>query len=245
MAVLCRSYGVPNSNMYRAIVLSQATKSSFDSSLVAKKQRLEAVLFLSRQPLSTRRISQLAHLEDGTEARVMIKSLNERYDSVGRSFHIKRVAGGYQLLTRPQFFKWINKIRKSSPMIRLSQSAQETLTVVAYRQPIIKAEIETVRGVSCGEMLRQLLEKGLIKIAGRREDLGRPFLYATTKSFLTEFGFGTIEQLPQYSALAGQGLPDWDVQNDPSERSEDQENNPLCDSENDPQDQESGASGHR
>jgi segregation and condensation protein B len=99
-------------------------------------------------------------------------------------------------------------------MIRLSKSAQETLTVIAYRQPIIKADIETVRGVGCGEMLRQLLEKGLIKIAGRSEDLGRPFLYATTRQFLTEFGFGSIEQLPEYENLGEPGLPDWNAEED-------------------------------
>ena len=140
------------------------TETKFDPSPQAKRQRLEAVLFLARQPLTTRRISQLAILEDGTEARVMIKALNEHYDQAGRSFHIKRVAGGFQLLTRPQFFDWINRIKKAPPMIRLSKSAQETLTVIAYRQPIIKADIETVRGISCGEMLRQLLEKGLVKV---------------------------------------------------------------------------------
>ena len=171
-------------------------------------------MFLARQPLTTRRISQLAILEDGTEARVMIKALNEHYDQAGRSFHIKRVAGGFQLLTRPQFFDWINRIKKAPPMIRLSKSAQETLTVIAYRQPIIKADIETVRGISCGEMLRQLLEKGLVKIAGRSEDLGRPFLYATTRQFLTEFGFGSIEQLPQYENLGEQGLPNWNAEED-------------------------------
>ena len=180
---------------------ASSTETKFDPSPQAKRQRLEAVLFLARKPLTTRRISQLAILEDGTEARVMIKSLNEHYDQAGRSFHIKRVAGGFQLLTRPQFFDWINRIKKAPPMIRLSKSAQETLTVIAYRQPIIKADIETVRGISCGEMLRQLLEKGLVKIAGRSEDLGRPFLYATTRQFLTEFGFGSIEQLPQYENL--------------------------------------------
>ena len=119
------------------------------------------------------------------------------------------------MLTRPQFFDWINRIKKAPPMIRLSQSAQETLTVIAYRQPIIKADIETIRGISCGEMLRQLLEKGLIKIAGRSEDLGRPFLYATTRQFLTEFGFGNIEQLPEYENLGDQGLPDWDPEEEP------------------------------
>lgn len=190
------------------------TETKFDPSPQAKRQRLEAVLFLARQPLTTRRISQLAILEDGTEARVMIKALNEHYDQAGRSFHIKRVAGGFQLLTRPQFFDWINRIKKAPPMIRLSKSAQETLTVIAYRQPIIKADIETVRGISCGEMLRQLLEKGLVKIAGRSEDLGRPFLYATTRLFLTEFGFGSIEQLPQYENLGEQGLPNWNAEED-------------------------------
>jgi len=89
--------------------------------------------------------------------------------------------------------------------------------VIAYRQPIIKADIETIRGISCGEMLRQLLEKGLIKIAGRSEDLGRPFLYATTRQFLTEFGFGNIEQLPEYENLGDQGLPDWDPEEEPYE----------------------------
>ena len=191
-----------------------STETNFDPSPEAKRQRLEAVLFLSRQPMTTRRISQLADLEDATEARVMIKSLNEQYDQSGRAFHIKRVAGGFQLLTRPQFFDWINRIKKAPPMIRLSRSAQETLTVIAYRQPIIKADIETVRGVGCGEMLRQLLEKGLVKIAGRSADLGRPFLYATTRLFLTEFGFGNIEQLPQYEDLGGQGLPDWNAEED-------------------------------
>ena len=193
---------------------STTIETKFDSSPNAKRQRLEAVLFLARQPLTTRRISQLAILEDGTEARVMIKALNEHYDQVGRSFHIKRVAGGYQLLTRPQFFDWINRIKKAAPMIRLSQSAQETLTVIAYRQPIMKADIETVRGVGCGEMLRQLLEKGMVKIAGRSEELGRPFLYATTRQFLTEFGFGNIEQLPQYESLGDPGLPNWNAEDD-------------------------------
>jgi len=193
---------------------ASSTETKFDPSSEAKRQRLEAVLFLARKPLTTRRISQLAILEDGTEARVMIKALNEHYDQAGRSFHIKRVAGGFQLLTRPQFFDWINRIKKAPPMIRLSKSAQETLTVIAYRQPIIKADIETVRGISCGEMLRQLLEKGLVKIAGRSEDLGRPFLYATTRQFLTEFGFGSIEQLPQYENLGEQGLPNWNAEED-------------------------------
>ncbi len=172
-------------------------------------QRVEAILFLARGPLNSRKIARLAHLEDGTQARTMIGYLNKRYDEVGRSFHVKKIAGGYQMLTRPQFFDWINRLQHAPARIRLSSAAQETLTVVAYRQPIIKADIESIRGVSCGEMLRQLLEKGLVKISGRSEDLGRPFLYATTRQFLTEFGFNSLQDLPKFDTLAGQGLPDW------------------------------------
>lgn len=175
----------------------------------AMLQRVEAILFLARKPLNSRKIAQLAHLEDGTQARTMIGHLNRRYDEVGRAFHVKKISGGFQMLTRPQFFDWINRLEHSPNRIRLSNPARETLTVVAYRQPIIKADIESIRGVSCGEMLRQLLEKGLVKISGRSEDLGRPFLYATTRNFLTEFGFNSLQELPKFDTLAGAGIPDW------------------------------------
>ena len=171
-------------------------------------KRVEAILFLSRQPLASRKISQLAGLEDGTQARTMIRELNSRYDQSGQAFHIKRVAGGYQMLTRPQFSRWIRRLDHVPGTTRLSTPALETLTVVAYRQPIIKAEVEAIRGVSCGEMLRQLLEKGLIKIAGRSQELGRPFLYATSKQFLIRYGLNRLSDLPDAAQLSGQGLPE-------------------------------------
>ncbi len=171
-------------------------------------KRVEAVLFLSRQPLASRKISQLAGLEDGTQARTMIRELNTLYDQLGQAFHIKRVAGGYQMLTRPQFSRWIRRLDHVPDTGRLSTPALETLTVVAYRQPIIKAEIEAIRGVSCGEMLRQLLEKGLVKIAGRSPELGRPFLYATSRQFLVRFGLNRLSDLPDAAELCGQGIPE-------------------------------------
>lgn len=191
--------------------------SEIDDRPAAKQMRLEAVLFLSRKPVNTRKLAQLAMLADGSEARAMIKRLNDHYLEVGRSFHIKRVAGGYQLMTRPQFFDWIHRLRPGEEGVRISPSAQETLTVIAYRQPIIKSDIETIRGVQCGEMLRQLLEKGMIKIAGRSEELGRPFLYATTRNFLTEFGFDNLRQLPDFENLSGSGLPDWEHEESPTQ----------------------------
>lgn len=182
---------------------------TWDRDPVACMRRLEAVLFLARKPLTSRKLSQLAGLDDGTQARTMVKTLSRHYDSVGRAFQVKRVAGGFQLRTRPQFAKWIRRLEHVPKPTRLSGPMMETLAVVAYRQPIIKAEIEAVRGVSCGEILRQLLESGLVKIAGRSPELGRPFLYATSKEFLTNFGLNSLEDLPRAEQLAGKGLPQW------------------------------------
>lgn len=186
----------------------------------SRMRRLEAVLFMSRNPVPSRKLSQLAELEDGTQARTMVKELNQHYDQTGRAFHVKRVAGGFQLRTRPQFADWIRRLDHTPKPKRLSTPALDTLAVVAYRQPIIKAEIEAIRGVSCGEMLRQLLESGLVKIAGRSEKLGRPFLYATSKEFLTQFGFNSLNELPRAKQLAGQGLPEWAPTEENRERSE-------------------------
>ncbi len=173
----------------------------------SRLQRLEAILFLAKEPLPSRKLSQFAQLEDGTQARTMVNQLNEQYDRLGRAFSIQRVAGGYQMRTRPQFAEWIRRQEHISRPMRLSTPMQETLAVVAYRQPIIKAEIEAVRGVSSGEVLRQLMETGLVKMAGRSSDLGRPFLYATTKKFLTDFGLNSLDDLPRSEQLVGRGLP--------------------------------------
>ena len=175
----------------------------------AARRRLEAVLMMARSPLTSRKLSQLAGLEDGTQSRTMIRELNQHYDRSGRSFQVKRIAGGYQMLTRPQFADWIGRLAQTPSRPKISKSAMETLTIVAYRQPIIKADIEAVRGVSSGEMLRQLLEAGLLRIVGRSENLGRPYLYGTSREFLATFGFASIRDLPRADQLAGQGLPDW------------------------------------
>ncbi len=175
--------------------------------LAALLKRVEAILFLVRQPIASRRLAIMAELEDGTQARTLIQELNRRYDQHGRAYQIKQVADGYQMRTRPQFARWIRQLDSIPTPTRLTGPALETLTVVAYRQPIIKADIEAIRGVNCGEMLRQLLEKGLIRIAGRSDQLGYPFLYATTKLFLTTFGLKSLASLPRSHRLAGPGLP--------------------------------------
>ena len=159
--------------------------------------RLEAVLFLAREPLNSRKLSQFANLADGTEARTLVRQINERYDKVGRAIRVEQVAGGYQLMTRSQFSQWLRRLEHTPKELRLSTPALETLAVVAYRQPVLRADIEAIRGVSCGEILRQLMDRDLVRISGRSEDLGRPYLYSTTRLFLQMFGLKNLDELPR------------------------------------------------
>lgn len=163
--------------------------------------RLESVLFLARESLPARRLALLASLADGTEARTLIRLLNQRYDSAGTAFRVEEVAGGYRLLTRPQFGVWLRRLHQLPAAARLSAPALETLAVVAYRQPCVRAQIEAIRGVQCGDMLRQLMDRDLVRIAGRSAELGRPFLYATTRRFLEAYGLKTIDELPRAAQL--------------------------------------------
>jgi segregation and condensation protein B len=165
-------------------------------------QRLEAVLFLAREPLTTRKLSQYANLSDATEARTLVNRLNELYDQESRAFRVERVAGGFQLMTRREFANWVRRLEHVPREMRLSAPAMETLAVVAYRQPVLRADIEAIRGVSCGEILRQLMERDLVRIGGRSEELGRPYLYTTTKDFLRVFGLDSIDSLPRVETIS-------------------------------------------
>jgi segregation and condensation protein B len=159
--------------------------------------RVEAVLFLSKEPIPSRKLALLADVEDGARARALVRRLNERYRRVGSAFCAVEVAGGFQLRTLPEFAPWLFRLQEVPVETRLTGSAMETLAIVAYEQPVLRAKIETIRGVHCGDVLRQLLEQDLIKIVGRSEELGRPFLYGTTKRFLTMFGLTRVEDLPR------------------------------------------------
>lgn len=163
--------------------------------------RLEAILFLSREPLGSRKLAQLAGLADGTKARTLVRALNRRYDAEGSAYRVEEVAGGFQLLTRSKYAPWLRRLSSISVEVRLSAPALETLAVVAYRQPVLRAEIEAIRGVQCGEVLRQLIERDLVRIVGRSEELGRPLLYGTTRQFLQVFGLRHLEDLPRYEFL--------------------------------------------
>ncbi|MFZ5832602.1 MAG: SMC-Scp complex subunit ScpB [Planctomycetota bacterium] len=158
--------------------------------------RVEAVLFLAQDPLTSRKLAQLAGLADGTKARTLVRTLNRQYAAVGSAFRAEEVAGGFQLLTRPRLAPWLRRAFTASPEIRLSAPSLETLAVIAYRQPVLRAEIEAIRGVQCDEVLRQLIERGLAKVVGRSHELGRPLLYGTTRRFLQVFGLRHTDELP-------------------------------------------------
>ncbi|MCA9169603.1 MAG: SMC-Scp complex subunit ScpB [Planctomycetales bacterium] len=169
--------------------------------LEEKLGRAEAVLFLSREPLTSRKLAQYANLADGTEARTLVRRLNERLDQFGRSFRVQEVAGGFQLTTRRKFANWLRRLDYVPGHERLSAPALETLAIIAYRQPVMRADIEAIRGVSCGEVVNQLMTRDLVRVGGRSSELGRPYLYNTTKRFLQVFGLRSLEELPRAEAF--------------------------------------------
>jgi segregation and condensation protein B len=169
--------------------------------VTARRQRVEAILLISREPLNSRKLSEHARLTDGTEARTLVRQLNRLYDDTGRAFRVEQVGGGFRLLTRRQFAPWLRRLVHVPPVERLSAPGLVTLAVVAYRQPVLRAEIEAIRGVSCGEILRQLMDRDLVRIGGRSDELGRPYLYTTTKRFLQLFGLQSLDELPRAFAL--------------------------------------------
>jgi segregation and condensation protein B len=171
------------------------------SARLARRSRLEAVLLLAREPMSLRKLAQSANLADATEARTLLTVLRQCYDARGSAFTVEQLAGGYQLMTRPKFAPWLRPLVPGEEQVRLSPPALETLAVVAYRQPILRAEVEAIRGVACGEILRQLLDRDLLRIVGRSEELGRPLWYGTTKRFLQVFGLSNLDGLPLAARL--------------------------------------------
>jgi segregation and condensation protein B len=190
-----------------------------------RRKRVEAVLLLSRRPMPSRRLSQLAGLADATEARTLVRQLNQVYDQGGRAFRVEEVAGGFHLMTRPQLAPWLRRMGHIPKTLQLTPPAMETLAIIAYRQPVMRADIEAIRGVACGEILRQLMDRDLVRISGRSEELGRPYLYSTTKCFLQTFGLRGAEALPALdeSDFELSKNPDWAHDSDQSDPSLDQQ----------------------
>ena len=162
---------------------------------------VEAILFSTESPISPAKIALVAELPGRAGVKKAIRQLNERYERVGCAFRIDSIAGGYQILTQPEYHDVVGRLFKNKSDSKLSQAAMETLAIIAYRQPILRADVEAIRGVASGEMLRNLLDKNLVKIVGRAEVLGRPMLYGTTRRFLEIFGLNSIDDLPNVESL--------------------------------------------
>ena len=161
--------------------------------------RLEAALWLADGPLAMRRLTKAAGLKGVAETRELLTELRGRLAGRRSALEVVEVAGGVSLMTRPQYAPWIESrgvLAAGSPERRLTRVATETLTIVAHRQPVLRSEVEAIRGVGCGEVLRQLLEADLLRIVGRSEELGRPLLYGTTERFLEVYGLGSLDDLP-------------------------------------------------
>ncbi len=165
---------------------------------------IEALIFSSDDPLPGNEIIKAIKGIDGEDVQITpgdvdnsIEELNKKYEEENRAVHILKIAGGYVFATRPEFAKYVGFLSSEKSKRRLSQAALETLSIIAYKQPITKPELETIRGVNSDYILNTLLEKNLINITGRAETIGRPLLYGTTEEFLKYFGLNKISDLPK------------------------------------------------
>lgn len=162
---------------------------------------VEALIFAADKPVSLQEMKELLEEVDGQAIRDVIGRLEKEYESQGRSFRIVEVAGGFRMSTRPQFGDWLKKFYKFRHRERLSPASLETLSIIAYKQPLIRAEIEAIRGVDVAGVLHSLLEKKLIRVMGRKEIIGRPLIYGTTNQFLEHFGLRALSELPRIEEL--------------------------------------------
>lgn len=159
------------------------------------KSIVESLLFASDTPLTVDKIKAILETEDRKTIRDILNTLAQEYDAEKRGFFLSEVAGGYQLRTRPDFKQWTRKLRNTRPA-RLTRAALETLAIIAYKQPVLRSDIEHLRGVDCGGTLHTLLERGIIRVLGRKDLPGRPVVYGTSKRFLELFDLRDLNSLP-------------------------------------------------
>ena len=165
------------------------------------KPIVEALIFASPDPLTPKAIYKLLESEPREDVDEAIEALKREYDRPG-GLHLVEVAGGYQIVTKPELHEWVRRLFEERSSQRLSVQALETLAVIAYKQPITGAEIAEIRGVNTSGVLGTLVDRRLIKVAGRKRVIGRPFLYATTREFLIRFGLKDLTDLPKIEEMA-------------------------------------------
>lgn len=165
-------------------------------------QSVAALIYASPEPLSERRLASLLEGVDVARVRTAIESVRERLAQSGLPLELREIAGGFQILTTQALGATVARLFKARKAERISAAALETLAVIAYRQPVSKAEIEAIRGVQAGPILRSLVDRGLVRVTGRADVPGHPLQYGTTKNFLDHFGLARIEELPRDTELA-------------------------------------------
>lgn len=168
------------------------------------KAIVESLLFASDTPLTTDKIKSVLEIADRKDVREALISLAEEYESNKRGFFLAEVAGGFQLRTRPEYRQWLRRLKETKPA-RLSRAALETLAIIAYKQPVLRSDLEHLRGVDCGGTVRTLLERNLIRVLGRKDLPGRPIIYGTTKEFLEFFDLKDLKDLPTLKDLKDLG----------------------------------------
>ncbi len=172
------------------------------------KAIIECLLYLAEEPLPVKRLRETIPGAETREIVSAVEELQQDYESESRGMELREVAGGYQLRSRPEFKDYIKRFRRVEPS-RLSRAAMETLAIIAYKQPILKSEVERLRGVEVGGILRTLMEKGLIRVVGRKNLPGRPIIYGTTKKFLGVFELKDLSELPtleEFTQITGETL---------------------------------------
>lgn len=181
-----------------------------------QKQVIEALIFASDVPISENKIASIVDEVTPGTVKQIVDELNTEYANNKRSFFITRVGGGYQIHTRRDLAPWLKKLYKGRMKTRLSQASLESLAIIVFKQPISRVEVDAIRGVNSGGVIKNLLERNLITIAGRAEGPGKPLLYGTTKEFLSYMGINDISDLPKPKEIAeimgklqdGEGIPD-------------------------------------
>ena len=165
------------------------------------KAIIESLLLVSSEPLTLKQIRDVVGEEDEKAVKQWLKEMQEEYNQSNRGIQLIEIAHGYRLSTKPEFAEYVQKLIITKQNLKLTKAGLETLAVIAYRQPLVRAEIEAIRGVDCGGVLQTLMERKLIKVVGRKEVVGRPLLYGTTPEFLDQFGLKNLSDLPTLDEL--------------------------------------------
>ena len=170
------------------------------------KKVIETLLFITDRPLSLAKLSQVSEVNDAVLTRDIVQELRRDYAAAFSAVQILEIGGGFQMATKPEYGRWVRKLFNEKMSGRLSPAALETLAIIAYKQPVTRSEIEAIRGVDAAAPLERIVERGLVRIGGKKDTPGRPIVYGTTEEFLRMFGLNKISELPDIASFAGKSL---------------------------------------